>query len=139
MLMRGRYAGDAGAELRRRRVRNLDRAVDWSSLGQLEVELQPISNSTSDVRADLKSFFRQVEHFAGNNLRPSTDLAIPFDRNSEEFPLLRHVVSDLSYVRLMIYPSTTERNEEERVLPKYSRPSIASRTSALKQRQAARV
>jgi len=31
----------------------------------------------------------------------------------------------------MIYPCSTERNEEERVVPKYSRPSIALRTSAL--------
>jgi len=139
MLVRGRNAGDAGAELRRRRVRNLDRAVDRGCLGQLEVELKPVSNYDRQLRAELKSLLRQVEHFAGNNLGPSTDLAIPFDRDSEEFPLLRHVVSNLSYARFRIYPCTTERNEEERVLPKYSRPSIAPRTSALKHSLAAGV
>lgn len=49
-----------------------------------------------------------VKHFAWNNLVPSTDLAIPFDSDSEEFALLRYVVSSLPCVRLMIYPCTTD-------------------------------
>lgn len=87
---------------------NLDRAMDRGCLGQLELKFKPVSNCTSKVRANLKSLFRKVEHFARNNLSPSTDLAIPFDRDSEEFPLLRHIVSNLSYVRLILYPCTTE-------------------------------
>ena len=108
MLVSGGNAGDAGAELRGCCVGDLDGAVNRGSLGQLELELKPVSNCTSEVRADLKSLLRKIEHFAGNNLSPATDLAIPFDRDSEEFALLRHVVSNLSYARFRIHPCMTE-------------------------------
>ena len=46
MPVRGRNAGDTGAELRGFGVGDLDGAVNRGRLGQLELEFKPVSNCT---------------------------------------------------------------------------------------------
>lgn len=107
ILMRGRNPRDAGTELGRRCVGDLDGASNRGCLGQTKFKVQLVADRNRQVSAQLTSPFGEIEDVARSKLGAATDLPGSFDGDSEQFTLLDHVLSDLSCFRQTTYPCPT--------------------------------